>query len=251
MENIDNIHFITIVAGDNPESIMECFKLSEIDEPWIVYHYEDREQLLKSKISIIENLNNILGDSAPIFVNQLDIFKGMTPDEYYDYLIENLDEGYYVDSDSNDIMCTNNPNGQFRYYTISKYSVPFILKDGSESYQAKKGDIDWDTMCTKSLEPYRIAWETVIEKRKPEGEIEENIYNNMKTHAGYLQKFENKEDYMVHCGAFWAYAFVTAQGWDSLDTFSGTLNDWKKNFYSKFIEKLDDNLLLTIYECYR
>ena len=55
MENIDNIHFIAIVAGDNPESIMECFKLSEIDEPWIVYHYEDREQLLKSKISIIEN----------------------------------------------------------------------------------------------------------------------------------------------------------------------------------------------------
>ena len=45
MENIDNIHFIAIVAGDNPESIMECFKLSEIDEPWIVYHYEDREQL--------------------------------------------------------------------------------------------------------------------------------------------------------------------------------------------------------------
>ena len=117
--------------------------------------------------------------------------------------------------------------------------------------QAKKGDIDWDTMCTKSLEPYRIAWETVIEKRKPEGEIEENIYNNMKTHVGYLQKFENKEDYMVHCGAFWAYAFATAQGWDSLDTFSGTLNDWKKNFYSKFIENLDDNILLTIYECYR
>ena len=46
MENIDNIHFITIVAGDNPDSIMEYFKLSEIDEPWIVYHYEDREQLL-------------------------------------------------------------------------------------------------------------------------------------------------------------------------------------------------------------
>ena len=73
----------------------------------------------------------------------------------------------------------------------------------------------------------------------------------MKTHVGYLQKFENKEDYMVHCGAFWAYAFATAHGWDSLDTFSGTLNDWKKNFYSKFIEKLDDNILLTIYECYR
>ena len=43
MENIDNIHFITIVAGDNPDSIMEYFKLSEINEPWIVYHYEDRE----------------------------------------------------------------------------------------------------------------------------------------------------------------------------------------------------------------
>lgn len=238
--------FETIVAGENPEELMKPYDSNITVDEYIVYTFKDAHKLKKEKERIYQKIidNNISNGSTIFYQDELNSLKNMSDEDAYFYLTSEYDL-----DDNNNAVSTKNPNGEYSFYQKGKlFSVPFITYDGVELFQARKKDIDWSKMHLNGQEIYRIAWEMVMEGRKPSNLYEEKIYTNMKERTAYFQSFGNKENYVIHSTAFWAYAFVDKNGWVELDETTNQF-DWVSNFYEKFIEPLDAETLLTIYEC--
>ena len=248
MTNDDYQHFVCIVAGDNPDELMKPYDRREEEEPYVRYRYKDAAKIKEKYIELYEGILNsdektIDKEELEDIVNDL---KEMSVEEFY----EELTEGLTIDDKTGDAISTENRQGMFSYYEIGKWlSVPFLLKDGKEVFQAKKSDINWDKIHLGGGDIYRRAWEMVMENSAPTTEYEKHIFENMKDKTTYFQKFENKENYIISNTAFWGYAFLSEKtGWvDASDT-----NDqfvWMAEYYNMFIKNLSDDTLLTIYEC--
>ena len=240
-------HFVAIVAGDNPEVLMSPYDKNIETEPRVVYKYADAQKLRDQYIRVYEAIvaNEAEGPFKEDAKDKLAIIKNQSPQEFYFDLTEDYDH----DENTGDALTTGNPDGAWSSYKMGKFfSIPFILKDGTETFQAKKGDINWELMHLHGGEIYQRAWEMVMEGSKPLNGQEEQIYENMKERTFYFNKFGSKENYVLANTAFWGYAFVSKNGWteleDEMDQFV-----WVKNFYPAFIEPLPDDTLLTIYEC--
>ena len=248
MTNDDYQHFVCIVAGDNPDELMKPYDRREKEEPYVRYHYKDAAKIKEKYIELYEGILNsdeetIDKEELEDIVNDL---KEMSIEEFY----EELTEGLTIDDKTGDAISTENRQGMFSYYEIGKWlSVPFLLKEGREVFQAKKSEINWDKIHLGGGDIYRRAWEMVMEGSTPTTEYEKQIFDNMKDKTAYFQKFENKENYIISNTAFWGYAFLSEKtGWvDASDT-----NDqfvWMAEYYNMFIKNLPDDTLLTIYEC--
>ena len=51
---------------------------------------------------------------------------------------------------------------------------------------------------------------------------------------------------------YWNYAYLDSEGWKDIDSDSipkGNEKWWINNFYDTFIKPLDENVMLSIYEC--
>lgn len=243
-------HFVAIVAGDNPEVLMSPFDKNIKTEPTVVYRYEDAAKLRDKYIEIYKAILN--NENTPDYYKEdtkdkLAIIESQTPEEFY----LDLTYDYEHDPDTGDAVTDENPNGKWLSYRLGKlFSVPFILKDGTEAFQAKKGEINWELMHLHGGEIYQRAWEMVMEGSEPKNDYEKQIFGNMQARTAYFEKFGSKENYVLGNTAFWGYAFVSKNGWleleDDMDQFV-----WVKNFYDSFIEPLPYDTLLTIYECQR
>ena len=245
-------HFVAIVAGDNPEVLMSPYDKNIETEPRVVYKYEDAGNLRDQYIHIYRSI--VSSDAIPEgpfkedAKDKLAVIENQTPEEFYlDLTME-----YDHDPETGDATTKENPDGKWSSYRIGKlFSVPFILKDGTEAFQAKKGDINWEMMHLHGGEIYARAWEMVMEGSEPQNDYEKQIYDNMKARTAYFEKFGTKENYVLGNTAFWGYAFVTRTGnWleleEDMDQFV-----WVRSFYDSFIAPLPDDTLLTIYECQR
>ena len=129
------------------------------------------------------------------------------------------------------------------------FSVPFKTLNGEETFQARKKDIDWDSIHLNNQAVYKTAWETVMEGKEPKTEEDKIVYENMKNRKAYFEKYGDKKTYVISNTAFWGYAFLSEkEGWKELEP---NVNQfiWVSQFFDRFIEPLDDNTLLTIYEC--
>lgn len=248
MTNDDYQHFVCIVAGDNPDELMKPYDRREEEEPYVRYRYKDAAKIKEKYIELYEGILNsdektIDKEELEDIVNDL---KEMSVEEFY----EELTEGLTIDDETGDAISTENRQGMFSYYEIGKWlSVPFLLKDGKEVFQAKKSDINWDKIHLGGGDIYRRVWEMVMENSAPTTEYEKHIFENMKDKTTYFQKFETKENYVISNTAFWGYAFLSEKtGWvDASDT-----NDqfvWMAEYYNMFIKNLPNDTLLTIYEC--
>ena len=240
--------FETIVAGDNPEHLMKPYDKNIKVKPYVVYKFNDAEYLKAKTIDMYTALitSGDLTDYELQDTKELrnDLLKTSAEDFFFDFTA-----GYDYDPSTNDAISTSNPNGMWSYYQEGKlFSVPFITNDGREVYQAKKGDINWKLMHLNGKEIYESAWDMVMGNKKPKTNYEKQIYENMKNRTAYFQKFENKENYVLHSTAFWSYAFVDEKGWYELQE-NVSQFDWVKNFYNKFIKPLPNDTLLTIFEC--
>ena len=120
--------------------------------------------------------------------------------------------------------------------------------DGREVFQARKKDVDWAKMHLNGKKVYENAWDMVMGKKQPKTDEEKIIYENMRNRVEYFRLFETKDNYVMQSTAFWAYAFVDENKWTELDETTSQF-EWVKNFYDRFIKPLDDNTLLTIFEC--
>lgn len=243
-------HFVALVAGDNPEVLMSPYDKNIKTEPRVVYKFSDagklRNQYIKLYTALVESDTIPEGAFKEDAKDKLAVIQNQSDTEFY----LDLTEDYEHDKDTGDALTTENPDGKWSSYRMGKlFSIPFILNDGTETFQAKKGDINWGLMHLHGGEIYRRAWEMVMDGSEPVNDYEKQIYDNMKARTAYFEKFGTKENYVLSNTAFWTYAFVTKTGnWleleDDMDQFV-----WVGKFYESFIDPLPDDTLLTIYEC--
>lgn len=249
MTNDDYQHFVCIVAGDNPEKLLEQYNGNKNVEPYVVYKYKDANKIKNCTIKYYESLKETINVPIEIeyLINSILDLKEMSDEEFFETLCDRKD--YYI-NENGDIMSNKNPEAKFSYYNKGKlFSIPFLTKDGREIYQAKKSEIDWDKIHLNGGDAYRRVWEMVMENSEPNDEHEQVLYDNMKDKVSYFEKFETKENYIISNTAFWGYAFLSENtGWlDAED-----INDqfvWMKNYYDLYIKNLPEDTLLTIFEC--
>lgn len=242
-------HFVALVAGDNPEVLMSPYDKNMRTEPRVVYRYADAAKLRDHYLKVYRAITS--SDTVPEGPfkedarDKLAVIESQTPEEFY----LDLTEDYERDKETGDALTTENPDGKWSSYRLGKlFSIPFILNDGTETFQARKGDINWELMHLHGGEIYGRAWEMVMEGSEPANDHERQIFENMRARTAYFEKFGTKENYILVNTAFWAYAFVTKDGWleleEDMDQFK-----WVGTFYETFIDPLPDDTLLTIYEC--
>lgn len=245
---IEHNFFETIVAGENPEELIKPYDNNIVVDEYIVYKFKDAHKMRENRINICKQIvdSNVNYGVKSFYQEELENLLNMSDEDAYFYLTE-----LYDYDENNNAISTENPDGHYSFYQKGKlFSVPFVTYDGKEVFQARKKDIDWSKMHLNNTEIYRIAWEMVMEDRKPSNDYEEKIYINMKERKAYFRNFETKENYVLHSTAFWAYAFVDKNGWKELEEDKNQF-DWVANFYENFIVPLPDDTLLTIYECKR
>lgn len=247
----DYRHFVAIVAGDNPEELMFPYDSTKEVEPYVVYKFADAATIKEKYLAMYEGIlkGSELSESEKKEVEEE--YKEMKEESPVE-LFYDITEGYDYDEETGDAISKKNPVGKWKHFNLGKvFSVPFVTKDGKETYQAKKSEINWDAIHLNGQEVYRRAWEMVMEGSKPEGDTEELIYENMKNRQVYFTKFGTKENYVVSSTAFWGYAFLSEKtGWVELEDTDNQF-DWVSNFYDRFIKPLPEKTKLTIFECIR
>lgn len=243
--------FSVLVVGQAPAALMEQYSLALKVKPYVKYKYLDAEKL-KSNASKV--LKNIIDNPEKFMLNdyQKDYFKerlkainGMSTFEYY----STITHGLYYD-ENGDALSEENPKGKWSKYNLGKnFSYPLKLVDGSESYQALAKDVDWDAMHMNSerVRLFELIWALVMDDDDPSTEEEEQLKKIWKTRKTYLSNFKDVDHFVSHNCAYWNYAYLDENGWKDVDD-AGDESSWIANFYEKFIEKLKDDDLVTIYE---
>ena len=204
--------------------------LSEPRFPFNDRSRENAEEMLRKYASMTDlEFFQIITDGFDVDVNTLTAYAEGNPDGkysrpvcYQDRLIENGEEG--------------------------PLSVPFTLLDGTKSYSARLNDIDWSVMHGANIDIYRAAYELCFEGREPSNRQEEGIVSRMSNRLDYFGKFTDKDEYAKYSTSFSANAVITDDGeYHSRNCFVSRI-EWAINFYRFFIEAIDGNPLLTIYE---
>lgn len=241
--------FVTIVADEHPKELMQYYDKNLKVKPYVVYKYEDAGLLKQRYITMCNALLNnkeLSEDEISDIKLTIESTSDMTDDDFYfDYVSE-----YTIDPKTGNAISDLNKDGKWSMFQDGKlFSVPFITLDGREVFQARKYEIDWSKMHLAGQEIYKRAWEMVMENSKPQNDNEQIIYDNMKNRTMYFSKFKTKENYVIHSTAFWGYAFLSEKtGWKELEEYMNQF-DWVSHFYDNFIKPLDENTLLTIFEC--
>ena len=247
----DYNHFVVLAVGNNPQELMDKYDSNRKVEPHVVYKFKDAAILKKRYIDFLNALLDSGSVSSPDEKEEIkeDIEKTLKMDDiefYIDYT-----EGYEYDKETGDAISDKNPNGKWTACNIGKiFSVPFITKDGKNSFSDIKGNLDWEKMHLYGTEIYEATWDVVMGGKTPETELELKVYENMKNRTGYFEKFGNKEKYVVSNTAFWCYGYVDKNGWVELEDGKDQF-DWMINFYDRFVKPLPDNTKLTLFECRR
>jgi hypothetical protein len=242
-----------MVVGDNPDELMARYDMSREVEPYVKFKYKDREKMQKNAIKVMKEivanpkLFNMTDFQSDAFKNQLAKIEALTPFEYYSMVTAGL---YY--NEDGDAMSDENEEGKWRTYRLGKnFSVPLKLLDGTETYQARNKDIDWSEMHMTNDMVYRRVWRMVVEKDEPQNEEERAIYENMRDKDNYFSNFDNEDDYATYNTSYWNFAYLDKDGWKALDEDGVEQFEWISKYYYRFVENLDPDALVTIYECTR
>ena len=243
-------HFICIVAGNNPDELLEPYDNSKHKEKVTVYKYADREKIKDIYLSLRKELaeKSVTEEEKKLILNDIEEVKEMTADEFYfDYTGD-----FTLDEKTGDAIDYKNPQGKWDTARLGRvFASPFILKDGSESYSARICDIDWDKVHGNGKEMYRKLWDMVMDGVPPETEVETTMYENMKNRTEYFRKFGDKDTYVTSNTSFWGFAFLSNMiGWKELDDTMDQFT-WMSCFYDIYIKTLPQDTLLSIYECTR
>lgn len=247
----DYRHFRLVIAGESPEQLIDKYDSRKHIEKIVKYKFKDAKKIFDVHIKMLKGmLDNSKGEEGyySILKSQYEFDKEM---DYLDYYYE-LTEGLEIDPTTGDAFVNENPEGKFDSATIGgNFALPLITKDGKESYQERKGDVDWDKIHLSGSEAYEIAWDTVMGGKKAVTENEKYIYENMKNRKHYFEQYGTRENYIKSSTAFWGFAFLSEEtGWVELEDDKNQY-EWVVEFYDRFIKPLDNNKLISIYECIR
>lgn len=242
-------HFTLIVIGENPDEIVSKYDKNNETEPHILYYKDKSKKYRENALNIYKFMltDSTLSDSKKHYLEEIvESISDMTNEEYFEFLA--IDKTY--DEDGN-IITTENPDGKYDVCHIGKnLSLPLINKTGQEVFSELKGNVDWDKVHLTDPKAYEVAWDTVVEGKKPQNDDEKTIYNNMKNRTQYFMTYGDRETYIKANTAFWGYAVVDQNGWkeleDGIDQF-----EWVINFFDRFIKNLPDDTRISVYECAR
>lgn len=242
--------FTVLVVGDNPEELMKKYDINLKVERYIKYKYLDADKMKKNSIKVLTEIVNtpkkfnLSPFHVDYFKQQIKAINEMSSFEYY----SNVTNGLYYDEEGN-ALSDRNPNGKWLSYNIGKsFSLPLVLNNGEETYQALVEDVNWGAIHMNNTMLYELVWQLVHGEKEPSNEEEEKILSNMKDKTNYFSSFKNMDEYVAHSCSFWHYAFLDENGWVDMDDGFKSI-DWVINFYDKFISNLRPNSKITIFEC--
>ena len=245
-------YFSLLVIGDFPDVQIKPFGPDA--EPVAVMQKSDLKNLRKSTINeykdVIEKIkadkdfSESTRDYAMMLLQtRLDKLMALNDEGFW----LAITEGYDVDDETQTAYINN---AKYEVITRAKFfAMPFIDKNGSETYSARKNEIDWRMTDDDGTNDYIVAWETVVEGRKPKDKNEAHIYNVMKGHRDYMLGFGNKDNYVESGTKFWTFSVLMDGKWVDLDDSSDDNQfEWVRNYHKRFISGLPDDTLLTLYE---
>ena len=245
-----NRHFTLIVAGDNPARQAKPYSNKPLKKKVKVLEFSKAREYYDAKLKFYNDIleKDIDDEMKNLVTSKIEYMKSIDPVDYY----LDISEEYEIDEETGDAYSYENPNGRYDVWRIGKeLSLPLITKKGKETFSAKKADIDWSKIHMKDAEVYEFVWDAVMCGKKPETEEEKTLYNNMKNRRAYFEHFGTRENYVVSNVAFWGYAFLSEKtGWVELEDNVDQI-EWVRDFYTRFIEPLDDDTLITVCECIR
>lgn len=243
-------HRVLIVAGDNQDERVFDFSMLSQTEPHIVYRYEDAGTLKKLRL---EQLSAMLEEDIDLpfpremIEEEMDEIRGETDDDFFDSFTYKYDH----DEDGNAISYINEDGKFVAASRGGSFAQPFILKDGTTSYSAKKSDIDWSAIHRnpEMVNLYERTWEMCVEGLEPVSDVDRQVYENMKDKGDYFENFNGKDEYVSSCCSFWAFAFLNeADIWIDADDCPVSQFEWMSTFYDRFIKHLPDDTELTVFE---
>jgi hypothetical protein len=166
----------------------------------------------------------------------------MTDIEYFSFLTKTLQH----DEDGN-AWDDSNPNGKWTSYQLGKEnSIKLVKYDGTVTMQCRKSDVDWSAIHLAKQKIYKRTWEMVIENQEPKHDADKIMLAIMSDKKDYLLNFKTKDNYIKYNTSYWNYAVIKDGVWK--DTDNQNAIDWVINFYETFVEPLNDDELITIYE---
>lgn len=235
--------FTVLVVGEDPDKLMEKYKITNNATLTLKYRYSDRQQIKNKMLEYIDaSIKFSKGDAKAMLETQYNFIKNLTPEEYFQV----ISEGCTYDEDGN-AFTSENLDGKYDYYQKSNhFSIPFVTTDEKEVMSAQNDEIDWSKLHKKDAHVYERVWEMVIEGQKPQDKEEATWYNNMSEHKAYLEKFKDKDSYVRYCSSYWAYAYLDENGWK--DASESDMEEWVDNFYDKYIVPLKPSDKLTLFE---
>jgi hypothetical protein len=249
-----------LVIGENHEEIVKKYSTSLIlDEKKVKYKITEAPKLHKQYLQLIELDLKVLKENPDKNINAISeyeelykLYSDMNDFDFYQTLIDN-----YETDDEGNVISDENPNAHYELEECydkqirinpdneAPFADPFILKDGTKVYSAKKSEINWDIMHLGKSDIYKSVWEICVDGREPINDDEKVAKEVMSNKKDYFATFMNKQEYVGHCSAFWTYCIATK---DNYIECAGRDIDWTNNFYDEYIKPLPDDTLLTIYQ---
>lgn len=238
-------YFSVMVIGNNPEEQMAQFDASLKVPHFLKYKIDDASELRKKAILTVENMITEMNDNPNVLEylhNHLSEIKEMADIEYFSFLTKTLqhdEEGNAWDD--------SNPNGKWTSYRLGKENaIELVKNDGTVTMQCRKGDVDWSAIHLAKQKIYKRTWEMVIENQEPKHDADKIMLAIMGEKKDYLLNFKTKDNYIKYNTSYWNYAVIKDGVWEDTDNHDSI--DWVINFYETFVEPLNDDELITIYE---
>lgn len=236
-----------LVIGETPEDIVQHFDFETKVEKYPVFFYDKAAIYRQNKITTLKRFlkENLDSRTRSFMEEDLAEVENMSDEDFY------ADLSYDNELDENlNILSTDNPEARFRqaHVATEKEAYPFILKNGNKTFSARLGDIDWEATKTDGS-IYARTWDLIVKHAKVETEQDAQIYRNYDKLRHIAATFGTREKYVgANTLFFTPYVATKEDGkykwyvWDSKN-----LVDWILSFRKKFLSKLPDNTLITLY----
>jgi hypothetical protein len=247
-----------LVVGERPEEQVAKYDLMTKVAPYVAHSYDNMRSDRKKAIKVLSNvLTN--KDIIPLtsylstsLVNLIDNINNMTDLEYY----LKICEGCKFDENTGNAISDVNKNAEYQYATdydkICRkvgenvgFIQPFILKDGTLAFKAKKGEVDWKKTHGANKKEYKKVWELCVEGIEPADEREKKIYEDNYQSVNYFNTFNTVDEYIIHNCNFWCDGIIIDGKYIKN---KGDQRDWEECFFKKYIKPLNNDTQLTLYE---
>lgn len=248
-----------LVIGDNHEEIIKKYSLDTKVDWYLKCRRNDAEKYRQKHLKLISDV--LESKVLNITERQKEAYKELYLDidemDEFEYF-EMYTQGCRYDEETSDAYTDENPDAHYKYEKCynkrllqtgeeANFSNPFHLLDGSKAYIAKFEDIDWNREHMFNTKIYEAAWEMIVEGREPQNDVEKTIYDNMSNRVGYFNNFSSKEEYVGYSCSFWTYGVATEEKYEEV-TYKVRDIEWVMDFYGKYIENIEGNPTLAIYE---